>query len=515
MRGFAKNITNWKAATVLVAAVLLLCSVSGAALAAKPGGGGGGHSGGGGHGGGGGGRGGGGGHGNGGGGRPAGLHINMARTNATNVRPNLGRRSSRGGRQNFSTTHHHAVTSLAKTKAVSQSVRGHNRNAHSTAGRTNNRNRALTNTNVKNRALTNTNVNNRALTNARVRPLANAANPRSFANRRRFAANAAFRPFWGNNWWHHGWHPYYHLGWIGPLFWPYAYGDFFYYALWPYDYADADPFWVYGYGDIYTALFSPYDYQDYVQGPGAPARMATLTQNMAQSCDDEAAEVTGWPIDQIQSAVQPNPQQSALLDNLGNAVVEASHQIRTHCPTSVAFTPPARLDQMHERLQTLVGAVNLIEPPLTKFYDSLSDEQKARFNGIAPPNAPGNANAAANETNAGDKPNVQAQCNANVMAWPSDRIDSAIHPTDAQRGKSQALQSALSQAADTIKAACPSGAPATPPERLADAGKRLQAMLQGVETVQPALADFYNSLSDDQKARFNSMGRQLFAQNQP
>jgi hypothetical protein len=75
---------------------------------------------------------------------------------------------------------------------------------------------------------------------------------------------------------------------------------------------------------------------------------------MAQSCDDEAAEVTGWPIDQIQSAVQPNPQQSALLDDLGNAVVEASHQIRTHCPTTVAFTPTGRLDQMHERLQTLV-----------------------------------------------------------------------------------------------------------------------------------------------------------------
>ena len=32
------------------------------------------------------------------------------------------------------------------------------------------------------------------------------------------------------------------------------------------------------------------------------------------------------------------------------------------------------------------------------------------------------------------------------------------------------------------------------------------------ETTQPALGDFYNSLSDDQKARFNSMGRHLFAQ---
>jgi hypothetical protein len=39
-------------------------------------------------------------------------------------------------------------------------------------------------------------------------------------------------------------------------------------------------------------------------------------------------------------------------------------------------------------------------------------------------------------------------------------------------------------------------------------------MLQAVETIQPALADFYNSLNDDQKARFNAMGKQLFASTQ-
>jgi hypothetical protein len=351
---------------------------------------------------------------------------------------------------------------------------------------------------------------NNALKNANVRPLARAADPARFRDRRRLAANAAFRPFWGHDWQHHGWHPYNHLGWVGPLFWPYAYGDVFYYALWPDDYEYADPLWVYGYGDLYEAIFSPYDYGDYVQGAGAPQRMATLTEGMAQSCNDEAAEVTGWPIDQIQNAVQPNPQQTTLLDDLGNAIVEASHQIKMNCPTSVAFTPTDRLAQMREQLQTLVKAVNIISPPLTKFYDSLSDEQKARFNDIAPPTAQNNAKP----ENAADQPNLQAQCNANVMAWPTDRIDSALHPSDAQHAKLQALQSALSQAADSIKAACPGAPPATPPERLADVGKRLQAMLQGVETVQPALADFYNALSDDQKARFNTLGPQLFAQNQ-
>jgi hypothetical protein len=342
-------------------------------------------------------------------------------------------------------------------------------------------------------------------TNAHLTPAAHAAafhaDPHSFAQHRRLAGDPAWRPFWN-----HGWHPHRHLGWIGPLFWPYAYGDFFYYALWPDDYYDADPVWAYGYGDVYSAIFSPYDYTDYVQGPSAPARMASLTQSMAQSCSDEAAEVTGWPVDQIQAAVQPDQQQGALLDDLGNALVKASDEVKARCPTSVAFTPTARLAAMQERLQALIDAVNVITPPLDKFYDSLSDEQKARFNSIAPP-APKQAQ---NQKNA---QNPQTDCNTSVMAWPSDQIDRVVRPSDAQRGKLEALQSAASQGSDTIKAACPSEVPATPPARLAAVGQHLKAMLQAVQTVQPALSDFYESLSDDQKARFNGMGKQLFAAN--
>jgi len=342
-------------------------------------------------------------------------------------------------------------------------------------------------------------------TNAHLTPAAHAAafhaDPHSFAEHRRLAGDPAWRPFWN-----HGWHPHRHLGWIGPLFWPYAYGDFFYYALWPDDYYDADPFWAYGYGDVYSAIFSPYDYTDYVQGPSAPAKMAALTQSMAQSCSDEAAEVTGWPLDQIQAAVQPDQQQSALLDNLGNALVKASDEVKARCPTSVAFTPTARLDAMQQRLQTLVDAVNTVSPPLGKFYDSLSDEQKARFNGIAPP-APKQAPSQQGAQN------PQTACNASVMAWPSDQIDRVVRPSDVQRGKLEALQSAAAQASDTIKAACPNEVPATPPARLAAVGRHLKAMLQAVQTVRPVLSDFYDSLSDDQKARFNGMGKQLFAEN--
>jgi hypothetical protein len=37
-------------------------------------------------------------------------------------------------------------------------------------------------------------------------------------------------------------------------------------------------------------------------------------------------------------------------------------------------------------------------------------------------------------------------------------------------------------------------------------GERLDALADAVNTVKPALADFYNSLTDEQKARFNVIG---------
>ena len=355
-----------------------------------------------------------------------------------------------------------------------------------------------------------TNTGEEKTLNAHVAPLKNASDPKNFGARRDFANKTAFNSFWREgwheNWWHHN--HFFHIGWIGPLFWPYAYGDFFYFALWPWDYWWYDPFWAYGYGDIYQAVFFPYSYDDYVDGPRAPERMARLRQGIVQSCNEEAAEVTGWPIDQIQAAVQPDQRQSQMLDDLGNAVVKASDAIRARCQTNVAFTPTGRLDQMHDRLGGLVDAVNIVSPPLSSFYDSLNDEQKARFDHIAP-RAPRHGQAAQSDLTTAT---IRGQCDAGMMAWPTDQIDRVVRPDDAQRAKLQALQSAAAQAADTIKAACPADVPPTPPARLTAVGQRLGAMLQGVETMQPALADFYNSLSDDQKARFNSMDRQLFAQ---
>ena len=352
------------------------------------------------------------------------------------------------------------------------------------------------------------------------------ANAPNFVARRHFAANNAFAPFANNNWqsryysghggdrggyggyggyyggWNGGWS---HLGWIGPLFWPYGYGDVFYSALWPYQYGYVDPVWAYGYNDIYEGIFAPYSYANYVRGPQAQARMTALSQQMSDACINEATEVTNWPIDQIQQVVQPDDQQRALLDDLTSAITQASELIKSQCPTNIAFTPVERLAQMASRMQALLQAVNIVSPALGSFYDSLNAEQKARFNAMGAPEG----DETAQDQQSAIIENPQTSCSANVLPWPTDQIDQTLRPTAAQRTKLQMLQSAAAQAAEIIQAACPSEAPSTPPARLEAVGYRLQAMLQAVQTVDPPLRDFYASLDDEQQARFNTLGTQI------
>ena len=89
----------------------------------------------------------------------------------------------------------------------------------------------------------------------------------------------------------------------------------------------------------------------------------------------------------------------------------------------------------------MVQAVNLVSQPLGKFYDALSDEQKARFNSLcrAGSGHRGKRTGSQRET-------PKADCDATAMAFPTDRIDQVVHPTDAQRAKLDALQSAAAKA---------------------------------------------------------------------
>jgi hypothetical protein len=83
-------------------------------------------------------------------------------------------------------------------------------------------------------------------------------NPNTRAQIAATAATAGWHDGHGRDgWWRHRNGGY---GWVGPVFWPFAYYDFYDYAMWGYGYDG--PFWDYGYADIYAGIFSPYGYDD-------------------------------------------------------------------------------------------------------------------------------------------------------------------------------------------------------------------------------------------------------------
>jgi hypothetical protein len=364
-----------------------------------------------------------------------------------------------------------------------------------------------------------------------------AARPDAFGRSGRFGRHAAVQTYHRRDW-HRHWrrHRTAFTGWVGPLFWPYAYDDVFYDTVWGYGF-DApgevydDAFWSYGYADIYGGLFSPYGYDDILaMGPpvatGSVARskgaaratrlaargrgdtgptgatVASQSSGWKQMCGEDSREVVGLPIERIRDAVQPDDAQRAFLDRLGDASVEAARAVKAACPADYSLTPPGRLAAMEQRLRGLREAVKIMRGPLDAFYASLSDEQKARLN------AAGQSQAApAGEPN---RPrSIVQDCSAASPAseWPSDRLDHALRPSETQRAALAKLREAAEKASATLATACPAETPATPPARLVAMATRLDAMIAAVTTVRAAVTDVYGILSDEQKAQFNTFGQ--------
>jgi hypothetical protein len=304
------------------------------------------------------------------------------------------------------------------------------------------------------------------------------------------------------------------IGWVGPVFWPYGYSDFVDYTYYPYAY---DAFWPYAYDDIYDSMFGPYAYgsADYAQAHTSVQTSATRRRagvvsggtDEAQVCTGQAGALTDWPIERISQVVEPDEQQRAALDDLKTAAAKAIDVLQSACPEDLPSTPTGRLEAMRTRLEAMRQAVQIVRPALDKFYQSLNDEQKERFNAL------GEDEQTAGTVGRGSarEPDLTKICSSQAAAGslaPIGRIERALHPTDAQRAALNDLDQASRDAARILDANCPQDESLTPPGRLAAMEQRLDAMLKALATVQPALEKFYSSLTDEQKAAFDRLNRQ-------
>jgi hypothetical protein len=289
------------------------------------------------------------------------------------------------------------------------------------------------------------------------------------------------------------------IGWIGPVFWPYAYYDFFDYVFWPYAY---DGFWPYAYEDVYYGIYGDYAYVD----PALSARRTRTARAPASEqpvvgvCSENVPQLTDWPIERISQVVEPNETQRAALEELKGATAKSIDILKAACPNDLPSIPTGRMAAMESRLQAMLHAVETVRPPLDRFFSLLSDEQKARFNAIAPADAQGARK---------DQRDLTRLCSARgpgIADLPIDRIAQAVSPTEAQQPALDDLRAASAKAAEVLKSNCPPYQALTPAGRVEAMEQRLTAMLEAVRTVQPALIRLYDSLTYEQRARFNTLG---------
>jgi hypothetical protein len=72
------------------------------------------------------------------------------------------------------------------------------------------------------------------------------------------------------------------------------------------------------------------------------------------------------------------------LQELREATTQAVNLLQSDCPTYRPLTVIGRVEVMEQRLAAMLHAVDLVQPALARFYGSLSDEQKERFNRLSP-----------------------------------------------------------------------------------------------------------------------------------
>jgi hypothetical protein len=288
-------------------------------------------------------------------------------------------------------------------------------------------------------------------------------------------------------------------------FWPSAYEDAFGYILLP---AGPDgAFWAHGYADVVAGMFAP------AVGFAGPHRKARIDRASIAQVGNAAADPggtcgdpqgrAGTLIARVEQAVQPAEAQRAALDELGGALRTAENRMRAAC-SSAALSPAARLEAAWQRLRALRQAVAMVRTPLRNFLSALSGEQRARLD-----TAGGSEEARTVEAGGETAGFALRACTerARMPEWPIEPIARAIQPTPDQRPLLELLMGTSLHMAGQLKMSCPAAPPLAPAERLRATEQRLTDLVYAVTVLRGALNKFYGSLTDEQKARFDSLAQ--------
>jgi hypothetical protein len=211
-------------------------------------------------------------------------------------------------------------------------------------------------------------------------------------------------------------------------------------------------------------------------------------------------------IERLRAEVGPNVEQMEKLQRLGGAMGAAAEYLAKSCPTAIPEQPTARLQMMDAQLEVLTLAIDMIHQPLQDFEQSLTHEQEARFSGQAADAATTRVRATRRTRAAQISKPAPRTCGGSAAAigWSIDEIDNSVKPTEQQRPALGDLQQAFARAARDLETHCPASVPQSAVARLETIEARLDSTWRAILSIEVALRDFENNLTDEQKIRFKA-----------
>jgi hypothetical protein len=112
------------------------------------------------------------------------------------------------------------------------------------------------------------------------------------------------------------------------------------------------------------------------------ARRGDMPVVAAQICHMQAQAASARTAARIRAAVAPTPEQEAPFRTLTETSAGMAKLAVASCPAEPPATALARFDAVLSRLDAMLYAIVVVTTPLDVFYGSLSDDQKARFDGL-------------------------------------------------------------------------------------------------------------------------------------
>jgi len=245
---------------------------------------------------------------------------------------------------------------------------------------------------------------------------------------------------------------------------------------------------------IYANIFSPWDgsfrpFDDQAILSMAFAKGQPLANPL--SCH-RPPDLGAGTIAPIRTALAPTDAQSTLLEALGGALGAAADSLEKSCAIEIPWQPIPRLQRIGSGIRELATATNTIRNPLQDFARSLDDEQRARFAAMIADSA--------SENNAS-----HCGVTSSIVDRLIGEIDKSVQPTGSQRDALADLKGAIEAAASELPPLCLTPVPPTALSRLDEMVARLDATWHAVSSIQAALANFEDKLTDEQKVHFNAM----------